>query len=159
MGFRTAVASLFTNVFHDAFRKRAGATPASAVNELLGTLSTFSALVQVRRTATPVNLTAADSGVVQLIMGAQANTVNLPAPAEGLSFTIINGVGQNLTIACAGANQMIAFNNDVADGVSYVTAGNLIGAASAFVAVNADGAGTWKWFHIQLCKHTLTVAA
>lgn len=128
---------------------------ASIVQEILAVLG-MSHAHKVMRVTGNTTLTAADSGTTVLVAGAA--TITLPAAAEGLSFRVCVIAAVNTTIT-AGANEIIGLNNAASDSISYTTAANQIGAVSEFMAVNFDGAGDWRYIHLQMCEATATVAA
>lgn len=99
-------------------------------------------------------LTAADSGKQFTTTGA-AGAVNftLPALAKGYRFRFCNTVNQNMTIT-APSGKLVTFNNAAATSVSFVTAGNKIGAV---VEITTDETGA-KYIAIPCGANTMTVA-
>ena len=82
-----------------------------------------------------------------------AAVFTLPAIGKGLRFKFRQEADANLTISSAEGENVVAFNNATADGISFVTAGNKIGAGAI---VYSNAAGT-KWIYETLGAHTLTV--
>lgn len=80
-------------------------------------------------------------------------TFTLPAVSKGARFRFTNTVGFNMLVT-GPAGTLVTFNNAAATTVSFVTAGNLIGATVEIVA-NDDGT---KWLVIPHGSNTMTVA-
>ena len=68
-------------------------------------------------------------------------------------YLIVNTVDQNLTITSDAVDTMVALNNATADGISFVTATELIGAA---IIVACDGT---KWLAVPLVGTATIVSA
>lgn len=98
---------------------------------------------------------AADNNTLFTTLGAAgAVTFTLPAPVRGLRFRFFNAVDQAMTVAAAGAGQIITFNNAAAASVAFSTAGNKIGASVEIIA-SSDGT---KWLVLPNGANTMTVA-
>lgn len=96
---------------------------------------------------------AADSG--KTFVATAAAIFALPTAAEGLEATFVQTANANLTVS-ATAGSIITKGDAAANSVAYSTTDEKIGAICHFVAIEVT-AGTWKWLHISLCTHTVTV--
>jgi len=95
---------------------------------------------------------ASESGTLFTTLGATgAITFTLPAVADGLEFTFVNAVDQNMVIAGAANDLIVTFNNATADSISFATASEKIGGAAR---VTSDGT---YWYAQILSTSTLTV--
>lgn len=102
--------------------------------------------------ATNTTVTADNSGAIYTTRGASgAVKFTLPAKENGLHYTFLNVVNQNMTITADATNTMIAFNDTAADSIAFSSTNNKTGAAAY---VFCDGT---SWFALPLCKHTVTV--
>lgn len=83
-------------------------------------------------------VTNSDHGTLFHTTGASAAvTFTLPTPGDsnaGMNVVFFNTVGQTMTVTCATADKIVAFNNASADSVGYATASELIG--SGFLMVS-----------------------
>jgi hypothetical protein len=78
--------------------------------------------------AATLTLTELMTGTEVFCTGATAKTITLPAsPKRGLRYTVYNTGGADLTLTCATADIMIAYNDATADSVALSTASELIG--------------------------------
>jgi len=116
--------------------------------------STMKGMV-VAKTAAYTVAPAADNGKVFTTKGATASvTFTLPAPADANAGTRVEFVAgaDQVMIVSGTANKMVTFNDLDADGVTFSTAGEKIG---AHVVAISDGE---YWFVSKLGAHTMTVA-
>ena len=163
MSFRSGMAGIVTRlkkIFMTNPGPGGGVVPdyAALAQELLNCFGLGMGLTQTRVTV-GTTLTEADNGKMIVSAGAGALTHVLPEPAEGLVFSFVNIVDQNMTVNGATGNKIIGLNNLVSDGIAYQTAGNKIGAHCRFIAIDTDGAGTYKWLFIPYGPHTVTISA
>lgn len=106
-------------------------------------------------------LTAADNGKIFTNRGAAgAVTFTLPAPStalEGVEYTFMAVVAaQNLIVAGAGANDIVAFNNAAAASVAFQTAAEIIGGAVTMVC---DGTSWLAFVSLGAETQTPTIGA
>ena len=101
---------------------------------------------------------AADAGTLFTTTGATgAVTFTLPALAAGLGpFGFLNVVDQNMTVASAAGDDIVALNDASADSLAFSTANQKIGGHLVFFC---NAAGT-KWYAINrsVGANTITVA-
>lgn len=104
-------------------------------------------------------IAAADKGKTFICNHATvAIDATLPAPAAGLHFHFFNiGAAAMAVLALASGDNVIAKGDAAADKVAFSTAGQIIGAACSIVAIDTDGAGTYKWGILVLSDATSTV--
>lgn len=99
---------------------------------------------------------AADNGKLFTTRGAAGAVVfTLPALARGLRFRFFSEANQNMKVAGAAADIMVAKNDLVATSVEFSTANEKIGGALE-VRANDDAS---KWLVLVLSNCTLTVTA
>ena len=78
---------------------------------------------------------AKESGTCVTTTGAaDAVTLTLPVPTDGLEYLIVNTVDQNLTVASGTADKMVFLNDAAADSIAWSTASEKIGAGGLFVS-------------------------
>ena len=102
-----------------------------------------------------------EGGSLIVVAGAAATTLRLPvitSPEQDFRFTVLNTVGQNLTIlppltsGYVGASLTIgSFNNLAVASVAFSTAGNLIGACASIRSISG------KWWLINVSVNTMTL--
>lgn len=158
MAFRSLYDSVIFKKFLKIFGVGANRTYVTEIFSVWGLLAGYK---QLRVTADTV-LTAADNGTVVVADAAGAINVDLPLPAVGLAFAVLNIANQNVTVRVAGAvaDKFVGINTVTSDNIAYSTLNEKIGAASVFAAIDVTGAGTtYKWFHMKLCANTVTTAA
>lgn len=99
----------------------------------------------------------ADNNTLFTTLGAAGAVMfTLPTPARGLRFKFFNAVDQNLTVAAAGAGQLITFNNTAASSVAISTAGQKVG--GGFEAIGSSDGSKFLISPIVNSGQTLTVA-
>lgn len=103
---------------------------------------------------------AADHGKLFTTAGATgAVAFTLPAIAAGLTFYFLNLEDQDMTIASAEGDNMVAINDAEADSIAFSTSSEKTG---AFVGVSAVYDGTtlrWVPFNMSPGAHTITPAS
>jgi hypothetical protein len=99
-----------------------------------------------------------DNGTFFTTVGAAgAVTFTLPAPRIGFRFGFFVGADQNMTVAAAGADQIIGFNNLVSDSIAFTTAAEKIGGFVEMIGISST-----KWaalVHLGSETQTPTIAA
>lgn len=100
--------------------------------------------------ADDVTLTAADSGKLIVVSKGSAFAATLPplATSEGLEFMLVQTVDQNMAINSAEGENVLAMNNATADGVSFQTASQKIGATCLVKCIRTEPS-TLKWFAVS----------
>jgi len=108
--------------------------------------------------ATAQTLTASQSGLLIATTGTGAVTHVLPAIAtsEGVKFEFLNMADQNLIIASAEGDNIVAINDVAADSLAFQTASEKIGARLQIECVRT--AAGLKWIYKNLTGATITVA-
>jgi len=110
-------------------------------------------LLRVQTKTADYTVTYADSGTIFTTYGDTGAIVfTLPAlPKKGIFFLFFQSVDQNMSVNSASADQIRAFNDLDADGVTFVSSGNKIAACTL---IFGDGN---MWNAVTLGAHTLTV--
>ena len=123
-----------------------------AITGALTVAGAVAGLVPVTVKASSYQVAAADNGTTFHTTGASGTVeFTLPAPSAGLHFRFCNTVDQDMTITCT--NKIVAVNNAAADGITYTTATELIGAVCDVVS---DGA---LWYVTNLSDCTVTIVS
>lgn len=94
-------------------------------------------------TATTDTLTASQNGATLLYMNAASVTVTLPAIQPGLEYTLIRSADEEFVVVSPTADNVIVGNDLSADGVTFTTAGEQIGATVNVKSIYYNG--TLKW--------------
>lgn len=95
-----------------------------------------------------VTLTAADSGKMIAVTKAGAFEATLPSIEEGLEYTFIQTVDQNMAVSSVEGDNVLAMNNASADGVIFSTASQKIGARCTLKAIRT-ATDTLKWLAVK----------
>lgn len=94
-------------------------------------------------TATTDTLTASQNGMTLLYSNAASVTVTLPAIKPGLEYTLIRAADEEFIVVSPTADNVIVGNDLSADGVTFTTAGEQIGATVKVQSIYVNG--TLKW--------------
>lgn len=102
---------------------------------------------------------AADSGATFIASHATvAIDFTLPAPAAGLHFNFFNvGAAAMSVLALSSGDNIVTDGDAGADKIAFSTASHIIGAACSIVAIDTDGAGTYKWGSLILAQNAATI--
>lgn len=100
-------------------------------------------MTNVQAAATTLTPTTAQSGSRFIVTNAAAVAITLPAVAEGLIYEFVRAADEEMVVASAAGDDMIAGNDLAADSVTFTTASQHIG---AIVRVEGILVGTTaKW--------------
>lgn len=94
-------------------------------------------------TATTDTLTGDQNGMTLIYMNAASVTVTLPAIKPGLKYTLIRSADEEFIVVSPTADNVIVGNDLSADGVTFTTASEQIGATVQVESVYYNG--TLKW--------------
>jgi hypothetical protein len=88
-------------------------------------------------------ITAAQNGALFVVRGSAAVTLTLPTLVAGLNYQFINTTDQNLIIASAAGDDVIALNDATADSIAFSTSSQKIGAFATVNSVLVNGTARW----------------
>lgn len=86
-------------------------------------------------------------------------TFTLPAIAAGLTFYFLNLEDQNMTIASAEGDNLVAINDAEADSVAFSTSSEKVGALLGITALYDGSTLRWVPFNLSPGAHTVTPAS
>lgn len=124
-------------------------------DDLQGRYQYYGNVLQEVAKTTSYTVVASDAGTLFTTLGASgAVTFTLPALSAGAGpFAFLNMVDQNMTVAAAGTDKLVALNNVSASSVSFSTANQKIG-SQFFIYGNQLGT---KWIVENRSAGTATV--
>lgn len=113
-------------------------------------------------TAATDTLTADQNGATLFYMNAASVTVTLPAIKPGLEYTLIRSADEEFIVVSPTADNVIVGNDLSADGVTFTTAGEQIGATVKVKSVYYNGTLKWlmelPWVPFGTGLNTMTYA-
>ena len=114
--------------------------------------------VSVSQKSADYTVLVADNGTLFISTNTGDQEFTLPTIAAGLSYEFLQTINQEMLITSGDGDNIVLFNNSAADGISYTTAGEQIGARCRVLAVYiGTGSANLRWVVEQLSTSTLTV--